>query len=313
MRLPRRRLDLTRARAGGRSSVSFLRAVYDKAGRDEIFFLSSGITFNVTICFVPLVLLAISILGYVVASSTEAYVSTIEMVQRLIPLTGEGVRSLLLSLVPERGRLGLLGALALVWASTRLFGSLRTVLFVIFEIEDRHRMGIVEGKIHDIKMVVVVGLFFIVSMALTALVGWIGELGLPLFGRFVDLPVWSFVGGVALTFAITLTMFYILYRYLPNRAIPRKTALIAALVSGILFEAAKYLFVGYLAKLMDVAIYGQFSTLVLLLVWVYYSALVFILGGEIAWLIRSRRETRGLVSRRRAFRRGSESSLGSVP
>ncbi len=280
-----------------------MRGVYDKAGRDEIFFLSSGITFNVTICFVPLVLLGVSALGYVVASSTEAYLSTIEMVQGLLPLSGEGVRDLLLGLVPERGRLGLVGALALVWASTRLFGSLRTVLFIVFEIDDRHRMGIVEGKIHDVKMVVVVSLFFLVSMALTALVGWVGELGLPFFGRPGDLPLWSFLAGVALTFVITLVMFYILYRYLPNRAIRRDTALTAAAVSGILFEAAKYLFVGYLARLTDTAIYGQFSTVVLLLVWVYYSSVVFILGGEIAWLIRCRQRAPAREEPRRPFRR----------
>lgn len=293
-----------RARSAGRSALRFLRALYDKAGRDEIFFLSSGITFNALICVVPLLLLAIAILGYVVASSTEAYAKTLEMVQRVLPVTGENVRDLLVALVPERGRLGLLGGLALVWASTRLFGSLRTVLFVVFEIEDEHRLGIVEGKIHDIKMVVVVGLFFLVSMALTAVVSWLGDLSVPLFGRFVDLPLWSWLAGVALTFGITLTMFYLLYRYLPNRAIGRRRAATAALVASLFFEVAKYLFVSVLAQLLDVAIYGQFSTLILVLVWVYYSSVVFILGGEIAWLLwRQRREAP--ASRRRPFRRAS--------
>jgi membrane protein len=283
--------------------LSFLRRLYDKAARDEIFFLSSGITFNVLICFVPLVLLAISALGYVVASSAQAYLKTLEMIQSVIPASGEEVRGFLLTLVPERGRLGLLGALVLVWASTRLFGSLRTVLFIVFEIEDRHRMGILSGKWHDVKMVVVVGLFFLVSISITAVVGWIGELSLPIFGRFVDLPLWSFVAGVVLTFVITVVMFYLLYRYLPNRAISRDCALIAALFSGVLFEVAKYVFVAYLVKLVDFAIYGQFSTAILLLVWVYYSAVVFILGGEAAWLLRCATRDQPAEPRARPFRR----------
>jgi membrane protein len=293
-----------RASSAGRSALRFLRVLYDKAGRDEIFFLSSGITFNALICVVPLLLLAIAILGYVVASSTEAYAKTLEMVQRVLPVTGANVRDLLVALVPQRGRLGLLGGLALVWASTRLFGSLRTVLFIVFEIEDEHRLGIVEGKIHDIKMVVVVGLFFLVSMALTAVVSWLGDLSVPLFGRFVNLPLWSWLGGVALTFGITLTMFYLLYRYLPNRAIGRRRAATAALVASLFFEVAKYLFVSVLAQLLDVAIYGQFSTLILVLVWVYYSSVVFILGGEIAWLF-WRQRGEAPASRRRPFRRAS--------
>lgn len=306
MKLPRahRPLRLSGARSGSRTALRWLRLVYEKAGRDEIFFLASGITFNVLLCFVPLILLAVAALGYVVASSTDAYLKAIEMVQRVVPTSGEEVRELLLGLVPQRTRVGIIGALALAWASTRLFGSLRTVVFVVFEIPDERRMGILEGKLHDLIMVAVVGLFFVVSMALSAFVGWIGELSVPLFGRFVDLPLWSFLAGVALTFSITVTMFYILYRYLPNRAIGRDQALVAALVSGVLFEAAKYVFVGALARLTDFAIYGQFRTLILLMVWVYYSAVVFILGGEIAWLY-CRRRHGPPASRRRPFRRHS--------
>ena len=291
------------ARERGEASLGFLRRLWDKAGRDEIFFLSSGITFNVLICIVPLLLLAISILGYVVASSSEAYATTLAMVQDVLPVSGEEVRTLLLSLIPERTRLGVVGLLALVWASTRLFGSLRTVLFVIFELDDADRMSILRGKLHDAQMVIVVGLVFMVSMALTALVGWIGQLGTPLFGRSVgDLPLWSFVAGVALTFVITVVMFYILYRYLPGRLVDRRTATVAAAISGILFEAAKYLFVKIVAGITNFAIYGQFSTLILILAWVYYSAVVFILGGEIAWLIRQRRSGGGDPTRR-PFRR----------
>jgi membrane protein len=293
---------LARTRERGQASLGFLRRLWDKAGRDEIFFLSSGITFNVLVCIVPLLLLGISILGYVVASSREAYDTTLAMVQDVLPVSGEEVRTLLLSLIPERGRLGVVGLLVLVWASTRLFGSLRTVLFVVFELDDADRMSILRGKLHDAQMVVVVGLVFIVSMALTALVRWIGQLAVPLFGKPVgDLPFWSFVAGVALTFAITVGMFYILYRYLPGRLVDRRTATVAAAISGILFEAAKYLFVEIVAGTADFAIYGQFSTLILILVWVYYSAVVFILGGEIAWLLRHRRRDRD--PERRPFRR----------
>jgi membrane protein len=242
----------------------------------------------------------------VIASSGEAYGRTLQMIQSVLPVSGENVRDLLLSLVPERGRLGLLGGLALVWASTRLFGSLRTVLFIVFEVADEHRMGIVEGKIHDIKMVIVVGLFFLVSMALTTTVSWLGDLSTPLFGRFVDLPLWSFLASVALTFGITVAMFYLLYRYLPNRAVGRRRAATAALISGVLFEVAKYVFVSYLARVLNLSIYGQFSTLILLLVWVYYSAVVFILGGEVSWLLWRRRRELPPSTRRRPFRRTRE-------
>ncbi|MDX1624533.1 MAG: YhjD/YihY/BrkB family envelope integrity protein, partial [Gemmatimonadota bacterium] len=102
--------------------------LWRKGSRDQIFFLASGITFNVLVTIVPLLLISISLLGVLVESSSAARSQILDLIQRVMPLASEQAKNLLFSMVEDRGLFGIVGLVGLVWASTRLFGSLRTVL-----------------------------------------------------------------------------------------------------------------------------------------------------------------------------------------
>lgn len=271
-------------RALARWSAFYARNLWAKGARDQLFFLSSGITFNVLVTIVPLLLITISILGTVVESSAAAREQVLGFIQRVMPLDSATAESLLFSLVEDRGLLGFIGLVGLIWASTRLFGSLRTVLEIVFEIPPEDRLGIVEGKLHDVKLVVVVGSLFLLTISLTTALRWVKNYGITLLGLDVfDIGWFAALTSSLLAFAITLLMFYFVYRYAPDRAIPRQDAAIAALFSGVLFELAKVLFIAYLSEFgRFMRLYGSFTNLVIVSFWVYYSSIVFILGGELA-------------------------------
>ena len=267
-----------------RWSAFYARNLWRKAGRDQIFFLASGITFNVLVTIVPLLLLTISILGILVESSTAARDQILTFIQRAMPLASLQAETLLFSLVEDRGILGIIGLVGVVWASTRLFGSLRTVLEVIFEIPPEDRLGIVEGKIHDIKMVLIVGTLFLLTLSLTTVLRWVRNYGIGFLGLDAYNLSWATtLGSALLAFVITYLMFYFVYRYVPDRWIPRTDAALAALFSSSLFELAKHVFVAYLSEFgRFLVLYGSFTNLVVVAFWVYYSGLVFIVGGELA-------------------------------
>lgn len=264
----------------------YSRNLWRKGARDQVFFLASGITFNVLVTIVPLLLLTISILGILVESSAAAREQILNFIQRAMPLASTQAEALLFSFIEDRSVLGVIGLVGLVWASTRLFGSLRTVLEVIFEIPPEDRLGIVEGKIHDVKMVVVVGTLFLLTLSLTTALRWVENYGVGFLGLDAYNLSWATaLGSTLLAFAITYLMFYFVYRYVPDRWIPRSDAAMAALFSGILFELAKQVFVAYLSEFTRfLVLYGSFTNLVVVAFWVYYSSLVFILGGELARL-----------------------------
>ncbi len=72
--------------------------------------------------------------------------------------------------------------------------------------------------------------------------------------------------------------------------IPRQDAAVAALFSSLLFELAKQVFVAYLAEFgRFLELYGSFTNLVVVAFWVYYSSIVFILGGELARIVQVQR------------------------
>jgi membrane protein len=278
-------------RAFTRYSAFYVKNLWFKAARDQIFFLSSGISFNVLVTIVPLLLISISVMGILVESSTSARDQILSFIQRVMPLASAQAESLLFSLVEDRGWLGVVGLVGLVWASTRLFGSLRTVLEIIFEIPPEDRLGIVEGKIHDIKMVVVVGSLFLLTISMTAALRWVKNYGVGFLGLDAyDISWFWALASMVVAFLITYMMFFFVYRYVPARWIPRQDAAIAALFCSVLFEIAKQAFVSYLAEFgRFLELYGSFTNLVAVALWVYYSSIVFILGGELARIVQVQR------------------------
>jgi membrane protein len=277
--------------AASRYGSFYARNLWYKAARDQLFFLSSGITFNVLVTIVPLLLITISVLGMLVESSTSAREQILTFIQRIMPLASAQAESLLFGLVEDSGWFGVLGLVGLVWASTRLFGSLRTVLEIIFEIPPEERLGIVEGKIHDIRMVVVVGSLFLLTISLTTALRWLKNYGVGFLGLDAYNISWFWsLTSLIVAYLITYMMFFFVYRYVPDRWIPRQDAAVAAFFSSVLFELAKQAFVAYLAEFgRFLELYGSFTNLVVIAFWVYYSSIVFILGGELGRIVQVQR------------------------
>jgi membrane protein len=107
----------------------------------------------------------------------------------------------------------------------------------------------VEGKIHDIKMVVVVGSLFLLTISLTTALRWVKNYGVGFLGLDAYNISWFWaLTSLLIAYVITYLMFFFVYRYVPDRWIPRQDAAVAALFSSLLFELAKQVFVAYLAE-----------------------------------------------------------------
>jgi membrane protein len=143
--------------------------------------------------------------------------------------------------IRARGSLGVYSAIGFVWFSTRLFGSLRSVLASVFDIEQER--GIVEGKLFDIKVTLVSTLLVVLYTAVNFYLATATTRGIAVL-RAVGLRE-ELMGGLgyftgrAVSFALVAVMFFALYRYLPSRRVRPATAVVAALFTGTLFEIFK--------------------------------------------------------------------------
>jgi len=272
-----------------RRSREFLVRVVSKADEDNIFFMAGAITFNFLVAIIPLILLFIGVSGFVLTSRFPDPASVlIPFLLGNLPTVGgevdlvSRVQGVIDTLLADRAGLSLVGSLVFIWVSTRLVGTLRTALREIFDFS--HGRGIVKGKLFDAMMVVVGGALFIVNLGITVLVEAVERYGVSLIG--LEGSGWSafrqfFAHTLALGFIWVL--FLLIYRYLPPRRIPWRTALTAATFTGVLFEGTKYLFSWYVTNAANFGtVYGNLTSAAILFFWIYYGAVVFILGGEVA-------------------------------
>lgn len=285
----------------GRRLLDFVRRLYGKAGDDNIFFLAGAISFNILVAVVPLLLFSVGVAGMVLSARFEDPAGAVlDLLIENLPAIGGDidlatvVREAIQGIMDSRTGLGFIGFVLLIWFSTRLVGSLRTALREVFDIsQDR---GVVGGKIFDAKVVVAGGLLFILNIALTTGVTaaqnyGVGVLGLE--GRAVSLVGQGVAGVVA--FTSIWVLFLGIYRFLPARWIPWRTALIAATFTAVFHELLKWAFGWYAMSIADYgSTYGNLVTLAVLFLWIYYEAVVFILGGEVAqvWAMRRARRVR---------------------
>jgi len=256
-----------------------------KLDQDDVFFMASGLAFNFLICFIPLILVILSVLGFFLHSSQEIlnYIQT--YLVRMLPQASSKLTANILNLVKDRQIVGLLGFLGLIWTAMNLFSSIRKVLNKTLEIVSHH--SYLRERLHDLLYVLITGILFLLSIVLSGIFDLIRtipvKLGLP---PLLDLKWWGWTAGILVAYFFSVLMFFILFRFLPTRRPSTRAAVLSALLIAALWEMAKYLFRIYINFINSfAAVYGSLGLLVVFIVWIYYSCLLFVLGGEIMWIL----------------------------
>lgn len=275
----------------------FLASTFEKAGDDNIFFMAGAIAFNVLVAFVPLALAVLGIAGVLLrlqpTDPTEQLVAAIT--DNLPPVSPEfaaAVQEMLRGLMDQSTGLLSIGTIILIFVATRLISSLRTALREVFDVQQDR--GIIAGKLFDIKMVFAAGTLFAINVGLTIMLDVATRIGGRVFGiGGGELLTLHLLSGRLLALASIWVMFLLIYRYLPARRIQWRTAAVAATFTAVLFELMKLGFSWYVTNVADYgSTYGNLATLVILIFWIYYSAVAFILGGEVAQVAAMRRTRR---------------------
>lgn len=280
----------------------FLRRLWDKSAEDEIFFMAGAIGFNVLVALVPLIILGVGLTGYVLSARfPDPTDAVLALFGDNLPLTGggldvvESLRGPVAGLVEQRTGFTVLGALFLIWVSTRLVASLRVVLRKIFDIGQQR--SILRGKIFDVQAVIVGVVLVTLNLGVTVMIETGVSQGGGMLGLGASTLSWAErTLGYALALVSIWALFLFAYRYLPARRIPWSTAWVAATFSALLHEALKWAFSWYATEVANYgSTFGNLATVAVLFFWIYYGSIVFILGGEVAQVYTMRRASRSGV------------------
>src|SRR5436853_1647863 len=283
-----------------RSVTGVARRTFEAAFEDNIPFLASALSFDLLLTIIPFVALLLATVGYLVQHQiTTQQVELHELLARLLPSAAgvpdkafTQVESALASVVRQRVRLTAVGLPLFLWFSARLFGGLRAALNEVFDTDERRSWPV--AKLLDLAMVLGTGALLVLG-ALVAT--WEARNAGSVSRSFASDWLWRFSLEM-ISFALGVALFFIVFKFLPSRRIVWRTALVAAVFCSLGFEVAKRLYALYVtrfATLERVASDANIVALFLFLLWVYYTAYLFLLGGEVAEmydLVRMRRSQR---------------------
>jgi membrane protein len=274
------------------------------------------LTFDALLAAVPFVLLLLIGLTHLAQAVTQGpEVDTVHLFHRFLPPHSTlpdrdpfaVIEGLLTGITKKRGQLSLYAVPTFLWFSTRLFAGIRTALNDIYDVSlrpTRHRAIItlfLFAKLRDTMMVVGTVVLFLANTLLTTGLTILQARGaetVPQLGFFVS-SLGRFMGEF-LAFSFSVSLFYVTYSYASVRRLPWKTALLASTFTALLFEVAKRLYALYLANFASFEGLGgdaNLGAIVLFILWVYYTAIVFLLGAVVAetW------ELRKMLKRQRAI------------
>jgi membrane protein len=284
--VPRLRVARSRTRALARIVAKSVAAWFD----DNASSLGAALAFYTIFSVAPILIIAMAIAGAVFGPDT----AQTEVLSQLRALTGDAgaaaIRELLTSAhySDKKGIAAAIGIVTLVVGATSVFGELQNALERIWQTPPQPKtrpqpksLGwwwrFVRTRVLSVGMVLGVGFLLLVSLvasaALAAFGGWLGAF-LP------QLKIVLPVADLLVSFGMTVLLFALIYRYVPRESIPWGDVWIGATVTALLFTIGKYLIGVYLGKSSFNSAYGAAGSIIVLLLWIYYSAQIFLLGAE---------------------------------
>ncbi len=172
----------------------------------------------------------------------------------------------------------LLGVGTLVFAAVGVVVQLKDALNTVWEVETPPGSGIwrfVRTYIWSLAGVLSVGFLLLVSMLLTAALSALGKYIAPY------LPEATLqIAGFLASFAVIAVLFAMMFKWLPDTPIAWRDVWLGAILTAALFEVGKFLIGLYIGKQGLESTYGAAASIVVVLIWVYYSAQLILMGAE---------------------------------
>ena len=282
------------SRAAMDSIIRFGKDVVNGWLNAEAFTLAASLAYYAIFAIAPLLLITIHIASFFIdrAAVTESLTSEISGV---IGPFGSGAINDMLNAAgtaqPE-GWAGLIGVAVLLFAAAGFVGSLQDALDKIWDAPPRPNglWSFVRSKLFSFSLVLAAAFMLLVSLVLSALItalagGITSTLGLP------DWLVAAIIGTA--NFLLSVLIFIAIFKFVPSVPVTWRAAAAGGLFTAILFAAGRFALAWYLGREAQASAYGAATALVLLLIWIYYSAQILFLGAQFSQSVQNWRPIPG--------------------
>lgn len=254
-----------------------LRRAWDDFNKDNGSLMAAALSFYALLSLIPMLLVAISVFGYLFGSAERGSEQVFKFVQGyLLPTASDSVRELVDQVVKARGVIGGFGLLSLLWTSLQGLLILETAVNAIWNRKPRNYLM---GRVFALVSLIALGILFAVSVGMTS-----AQTALSHIDGFEWMAGES--SSRLLTRAGTLlastTMFVLVFALFPTRPVRFLDALKVGFVIALIWEVAKFGYVWYVGHLANFgSVYGPLGGLIGLVTWIYASSFLVLFGSEV--------------------------------
>jgi membrane protein len=262
--------------------------------RDNVARLAASLAFYTVFSLAPLLIIIVGLVGIIIERMQVIYIGVTineaSLVDRIAletrDLIGARGEDLVRTIIAEGSATDaglvatIVGVVTLLAGATLVFAELQNALNKVWKVEPRVVNGIIallRARLLSFAMILVIGFLLLVSLIMSVALSAIGEfLSTLLPGSVYLMQIVSFV----LSYAVITILFALIYRYLPDARIAWRDVWIGAAVTALLFTVGKTGIGIYLGNAPFGAAYGAAGSLAVILVWVYFSSQIVLLGAE---------------------------------
>ena len=244
--------------------------------------LGAALAYYTVLALAPLLIVTIAVIGLVLGPEAARG----EIVGQIRGMVGtEGAKAIETVITnankPATGTIaGILGLITLFIGASGVFTELHDSLNRIWDVKPRESSGVwslIRDRFLSFGMVLAIGFLLLVSLALSAAIAAAGKY----MGGILPVPEPLLqVLNLVVSLGFITVLFTLIFRFLPDEKISWRDVWLGAFVTAALFTLGKLLIGLYLGKASVGSAYGAAGSLVIVLVWVYYSAQIFFFGAE---------------------------------
>ena len=283
-------------------TLRFFKTTFSEWRKREAPRMGASLAFYTILSLAPLLIIVVAITGLLFGTD-RAETQILGQFRQMVGEDGARTVATVLESAqkPSTGILAsIIGLLTLLWGASGVLIELRTALDKLWGVELKKRAGgiwgFVKGKLLSFGMVLALGFLLLVSLVLSAGLNAFGEA----FSKLGVLPPvgWEIL-NVIFSLAAVTALFAITFRFLPDTRLPWRDIWRGAFLTAVLFTIGKTAIGIYLGKAGVGSAYGAAGSLVVLVVWIYYSAQIFFFGAMFTRVMAWRREDRTRAPTRR--------------
>ena len=277
----------TQGRPGLRDLLELARDAVSAWSRDYAPSMGAALSYYTIFSIAPLLLIVISIAGMVYGEEA-ARGAVFYQVRELM---GDGAAVALQGLLASARRpaegivAALIGLALLIVGASSVFGELQSALDRIWRVPEQKKSGglwtLLRTRIVSFAMIIGIGLLLIASLLASTLLAVLEKWWGALFGARALL---ASALNIGLSYLMVTVMFAMIYKIMPRVRIAWRDVWTGAAITSLLFTAGKYAIGLYIGTSGVSSTFGAAGSLVVILVWVYYSAQIFLLGAEFTWV-----------------------------